>query len=405
MKARRGGPGLHRHRDHLVPWENCTVGPKIIHRPDKILPMILKDLLIALDQIAPVRNAESWDNVGLLAGDPGQTIRRILVTIDYTNTVAAEARNLNCDCIIAYHPPLFSAVKRITSDGPTALIHDAIRRGIAIYSPHTAWDATPGGTNDFLADCLDLIEVAPLLLNSNTATELKLVTFVPQVNVDAVSAALFAAGAGHIGDYNSCSFRSAGTGTFFGEPGTNPAIGQPGQFEIQPEIRMETIFPIAKMNAIIRALLASHPYEEPAYDLTMLAAQPTGIGQGRVGNLPVPMPIESVIDRIKTELNIPGVLLTGPEKRTVHSIAICAGSGGDLLDAAIAAKADVFLTGELRHHDALKAASAGMNVICTLHSNCERPSLTRLKARLDQLPAPRPEVILSQADRDPFSIR
>jgi dinuclear metal center YbgI/SA1388 family protein len=367
--------------------------------------MLLNSLVIALEQIAPLHAAESWDNVGLLTGDPGQSIHRILITIDYTKAVADEARHLNCDCIIAYHPPLFSAVKRLTSDGPAALIHDAIRRGIAIYSPHTAWDAAPGGTNDFLADCLGLVEVAPLRLNSNTATALKLVTFVPQANVDTVSTALFTAGAGHIGKYSSCSFRSAGTGTFFGEAGTNPTIGQPGQLEKQPEIRLEMIVPVAKTNSIVRALLASHPYEEPAYDLTVLAAQPTGIGQGRIGNLPSPHTVESLVGLIKTRLGISAVMLAGPEKRDVRRIGICAGSGGDLLDAAITAKADVFVTGELRHHDALKATNAGLNVICTLHSNCERPSLTRLKARLDQLPPPGPEVILSQADRDPFSIR
>ena len=294
--------------------------------------MLLKSLLTALEEIAPLKHAEPWDNVGLLTGDPQQQISRIMLSIDYTPAVAAEASNLNCDLIIAYHPPLFSAVKRMTADGPSALIHDAIRRGVAIYSPHTAWDVAPGGTNDFLADCLGLIDTAPLRVSSAATAYLKLVTFVPDPNVESVSAALFAAGAGHIGKYHSCSFRCSGTGTFFGEPGTNPAAGQPGQLEKQPEIRLETIVPIGKMNAIIAALLATHPYEEPAYDLTTLAALPSGTGQGgqgRVGNLPSPMMLDAVVDRIKKELNLPAVLVTG-ENRKIHRVAICAGSGGDL---------------------------------------------------------------------------
>jgi dinuclear metal center YbgI/SA1388 family protein len=376
--------------------------------------MLLKSILASLEEISPLHHAEAWDNVGLLTGDPSQSISRVMITIDYTAAAAAEARNLNCDLIIAYHPPLFSAVKRITAAGSTALIHDAIRRGVAIYSPHTAWDAATGGTNDFLADCLGLTDITPLRLNPATAANLKLVTFVPEVNVDAVSTALFNAGAGHIGNYNSCSFCTAGTGTFFGESSTNPATGQAGRLEKQPEVRLETVIPISRVSEIIRALHAYHPYEESAYDLTVLAATPTGIGQGRAGNLPLTTPLEKVVDRIKQELKLSAVLVSPSEKQQINRVAICAGAGGELLDAAIAAKADLFLTGELRHHDALKAAAAGVNVICTLHSNCERPSLTRLKARLEvqlqqllaaQAPTDLPQIFLSQSDRDPFSIR
>ena len=160
------------------------------------------------------------------------------------------------------------------------------------------------------------------------------------------------------------------------------------------------------VNAMIRALLASHPYEEPAYDLTMLAAPPAGDGQGRVGNLPSPMGFDNVVEKIKKELELSAVLTAG-EMKDIHRVAICAGAGGELLDVAIAAGADLFLTGELRHHDALKAASAGVNLICTLHSNCERPSLKRLMARLELLLVgeDRPQVFLSRRDRDPFSIR
>jgi dinuclear metal center YbgI/SA1388 family protein len=366
--------------------------------------MLLTQIIAALHQIAPLALAEPWDNVGLLVGDPRQSIAKVMFTIDYTPAVATEAEELNCDLIVAYHPPIFSAVKRITDGGPSALIHRAIRRGAAIYSPHTAWDAATGGTNDFLADLLGLKDVTPLRTIQPGAQYLKLVTFVPESHVDPVSDALFAAGAGHIGNYHSCSFRAPGIGTFFGQAGTHPAVGQSGILEKQPEIRLETIVPTAKTSEMIQVLLKTHPYEEPAYDLTPLAALPCSAGHGRVGNLTEPANLDSMVDRLKHALGVNGLLIA-PHHSTCRRVAICAGSGGELLDNAIHAKADVFLTGELRHHDVLKAISADVNVICTLHSNSERPSLTRLMSRLQQaLPTPLP-MVLSQTDRDPLSIR
>jgi dinuclear metal center YbgI/SA1388 family protein len=366
--------------------------------------MLLQTLLVSLGHIAPLHLAEPWDNVGLLAGDPQQDVQRILLCIDYTPAVAAEARENHCDLIIAYHPPLFSAVKTLTATGATALIHDAIRRGVAIYSPHTAWDAAPGGTNDFLADCLGLTRSSPLRTTPAPASFLKLVTYVPETNLDTLAAAVFNAGAGHIGNYSSCSFRSPGTGTFFGQPGTHPALGQPGQLESQPEIRFETILPADNAPSVINALLAAHPYEEPAYDLTTVTVPPVGAGHGKIGHLPAPLPLSTIVNTLKKQLNLEHLLVSGDSTASIERIAICAGAGGELLDAAITAGAQLYLTGELRHHDALKAAAANVNLICTLHSNSERPSLTRLKSRLQAL-ADLPPVLLSQTDRDPFSIR
>lgn len=367
--------------------------------------MHLKTILAALQEIAPLAYAESWDNVGLLTGDPGQEIRRIFLTIDYTPDVADEARNLNCDLIIAYHPPLFAAVKRITTDGPSSLIYDAIRRGVAIYSPHTAWDVADGGTNDLLADALGLAQRLPLRMITPADADLKLVTFVPESHLDAVSRALFAAGAGQIGNYSCCSFRAAGVGTFFGEPGAHPAVGQAGRLENAPEFRLETILPRPMVQAVLAALRKSHPYEEPAIDLTVLAAPPTGAGQGRIGELPEALPVAELVLRLKRELQLAALLVGGQEDRSVRRIAVCAGAGGELLDNALARGAELFVTGELRHHDALKAARGGVTTICTLHSNSERPSLMRLKSRLENALPDLPEALISQKDRDPFVVR
>jgi dinuclear metal center YbgI/SA1388 family protein len=325
-----------------------------------------------------------------------------MLTIDYTPAVAKEAAKQKCDLIVAYHPPLFHPIKRLTSESPEALIFDAIRRGVAIYSPHTALDAADGGTNDVLADAIGIVDRKPLRIATGKPSQYKLVTFVPKDAVEKVSRAIFDAGAGRIGQYSSCSFRSSGTGTFFGNEGTNPTVGQPKRLEIADEIRLETVVSIDKIEPVIRALRESHPYEEPAFDLNQLAAPPEGVGQGRIGTL-ASQSRQSVIERIKKELKLSHVMVSGPTDGTIQSAACCAGAGGEFLDDAIAQKADLYVTGEIRHHDAIKAANAGMTVVCTLHSNSERAVLPRLRDRLlEKLPAL--EVLISSDDRDPFTV-
>lgn len=363
--------------------------------------MKLQCVIDALEQIAPTRYAESWDNVGLLAGDPGQEVSRALLAIDYIDDVARERESLECDLVIAYHPPIFSAIKRLTAGH---VVFDAIRRGVSIYSPHTALDVADGGTNDVLCDVLGVSRRSALKLSDAKATQYKLVTFVPQEAVEKVSRALFDAGAGRIGKYSSCSFRMPGTGTFFGEAGTNPTMGQSGRLEQAAEVRLETFVPINKVTAIVEALRASHPYEEPAFDLNQLAGVPEGIGIGRVGEFDAAVERGELLGRIKRGLGLDRLLIAGPTEGAINRVAVCAGACGELLDNAIAQKAQLYLTGEMRHHDAIKAAQAGMTVVCTLHSNSERLSLRRLKQRLEEL-APPLECHLSQRDRDPFSIR
>lgn len=360
----------------------------------------LQILIDALQHIAPTRLAEAWDNVGLLVGDPAQEARGVMLAIDYTPDVADEARTAGCDFIVAYHPPIFAPLKRLNAD---SLIYDAIRRGVAIYSPHTALDVAEGGTNDLLADAVGMTSRAPLRIQPAQPSQYKLVVFVPTPQLESLSRALFEAGAGGgIGNYSSCSFRSPGTGTFFGEAGSRPAIGKPGQLEQVDEVRLETLVPITKADAVIRALRANHPYEEPAFDLIQLAAIGQPIGQGRVGDLP-PTDRPKLIQRIKCELEFSHVLVAGPQSGQITRAAVGAGSCGDMLDDAIKAKAQLYLTGEMRHHDAIKAANAGLTVVCTLHSNSERAVLKRVQKRLCEA-APGIPILVSQRDCDPFSL-
>jgi dinuclear metal center YbgI/SA1388 family protein len=365
--------------------------------------MELKQVLDALEVIAPTRYAESWDNVGLLVGDPAQDVSSAMLTIDYTPEVAAEAMTRECDLIVSYHPPIFGALKRITSAPSTSLIYDALRRGIAIYSPHTALDVAPGGTNDMLADAVGMTSRQPLRMSSAKPTHYKLVTFVPQEKLEQVSSALFDAGAGRIGNYGSCSFRTNGTGTFFGEEGTDPAVGKSGRLEQVNEIRLETVVPISAIDRVVQALRQAHPYEEPAFDLNQLAAAPEGLGMGRIGEVPAATRAQ-IIQRIKKELGITHLLVAGPTTGDVRRVAAGAGACGDLLDDAISQKADLYLTGEMRHHDAIKAARAGLTVVCVLHSNSERAVLKRLADQMAKRLAGL-ALSVSQQDRDPFSVQ
>jgi dinuclear metal center YbgI/SA1388 family protein len=358
----------------------------------------VSDLVSALDAIAPTAMAEPWDNVGLLLGDRAQPLSSALLCIDLSSDVVAEAAEQKCQAVVAYHPPIFEGLKRVTG-GP---VLEALRAGLAVYSPHTALDAAPGGTHDALADLLDLSERAPLRHKTGEG-ELKLVTFVPESAVAQLSDALFAAGAGRIGDYHSCSFRLAGTGTFFGEAGTQPKVGQRGRLEQVAEIRLETVVPRARLGAVVTALRQNHPYEEPAFDLVPLAGAPSSSGQGRVGTPPTGSDRQSLVARLKEALGVASVWLAGPASGRAKRVAVCAGAGGDLLGAALDADADLFITGELRHHDALRAARRGMTVVCTRHTVSERPVLPRLReqllARLPDL-----ELSLSRRDVDPFAL-
>ncbi len=363
--------------------------------------MKLSGILEWLEGIAPLRYAEAWDNVGLLVGDRQQTVSRGMLCIDYTDAVADEAKDAGCDFVIAYHPPIFKAMKRLVAP---CKIHDAIRRGVAIYSPHTALDVAEGGTNDVLADAIGLVDRQPLKLSDPKVTVAKLVTFVPKDQVETVANALFQAGAGKIGNYSSCSFRTEGEGTFFGEKGSNPQAGKAGQLERTSEIKIETVVPLDRLSTVIAALRAVHPYEEPAFDIVQLMAPPVARGMGRIGRFDSPIMRDVLFNRIKQALQIDHLLIAGATTGIAHTAAVCAGSCGDLLDEAIRQKADVYLTGEMRHHDALKAAAAGMTVICTLHSHSERITLRHLRDRLAEEFAP-VHWQLAATDRDPFAIR
>ena len=363
--------------------------------------MRLSEVVARLESISPIAYAEAWDNVGLLAGDPAQSVTRALVTVDLTKEVFDEARAKTCDLIVSYHPPIFSPLKRITSE---SLIFQAISRSIAIYSPHTALDVAQGGTNDVLADAVGMSATRTALRAPETKdVDYKLYVFVPEAACERVSRALFGAGAGKIGNYSGCSFRSPGTGTFFGEEGAKPALGHAGKREVVAELRLETAVPAARVADVIRALRASHPYEEPAFDLVRVASAPapSRIGLGRVGEVER-IDRKSLLEKIKKSLGVSNLLVAGTLDGEVTRVAVAAGACGDLYRDAIASSADLVLTGEMRHHDAI-AAGRKITVVCALHSNSERIAMQMLTAKLNENVAGF-EALQSKVDRDPFQI-
>lgn len=373
--------------------------------------MKLAETVAVLEDLVPPTLAESWDNVGLLLGDPSQEIGAALLCIDATPAVLAEARRLRCELLIAYHPPIFQALKRLHAG---SMPFEILRHGMACWSPHSALDVAEGGTSDVLAEALGLANPAPLrraaTTNANTAPSCKLVTFVPEESLEAVASAIFDAGAGVIGQYQSCSFRLKGTGTFLGGEGSSPRVGEKGRFEEVDEIRLEAVAPLAQLGGIVTALRRAHPYEEPAFDLVALhaAPRPSGTsgprGLGRIGYLAAPCSRADLLARVKSALSLEHLLVAGPAEGIVERAACGPGACGDLWEQAVMQGAGFYLTGEMRHHDALAAAAAGLTVACTLHSNSERAALPRLADRLRSA-CPSLGVHVSEVDADPFEIR
>jgi dinuclear metal center YbgI/SA1388 family protein len=359
------------------------------------------DVCHVLAATAPLDVAEEWDNVGLLIGDEAAPVGGLLLTIDLTEPVLAEATAAGADMVMAYHPPIFRPISRLTSSAaPVALA--AARAGVAVYSMHTALDAAVGGTNDVLAGALGVEALRPLV-PAGGADDCKVVVFVPAADVGGVSAAAFAAGAGRIGDYTECSFAAAGTGAFRGGAAAHPTVGRPGRAERTAELRLEVIAPRAKAAAVVEAIRAAHSYETPAIDVYRLEPLATGTGLGRIGELARPVTMKTFLARVKRAVGVPRVQVAGPAVGRVRRVAVGAGSCGDLWADAARGRADVFVTGEMRHHDALAAARASLAVVCVGHSHSERLALRAVARRLRR-ELPGLKIRISRKDRDPFAI-
>lgn len=367
---------------------------------------IVDSLVAAMNEIAPEELAESWDNTGLLLGLADDPITRVLLCIDLVDPVVDEALKREVDAVIAYHPPIFSPLSSLTDADPgAARILALARAGVAVHSPHTAADAAEGGVNDWLLETLEAEEgraIRPAGILPRTE-RLKIVTFTPRESEDAIRTALARAGAGRIGEYDHCSTGSEVVGTFRGGEGTMPTIGRSGRIERVEESRIETVCDPSVLAEVLAALREIHPYEEPPIEVHELSPRPRRhLGAGRIGHLASAATTTDLVERMRRRIPAGRFAIHDSSPRRKHQlVGLCAGSGGELLDDAISAGCTVFVTGELKHHDVLKAASRGCSVILAGHTNTERGWLKVLRRRLRRM-LPDVEFEISRSDRDPL---
>lgn len=315
----------------------------------------IKDIINALEQSAPFSLQESYDNSGLQVGNPENPVTKCLVCIDVTPEVMKEARENDCDLVISHHPLLFHGLKSITGTHYTeqALI-DAIKHDVAVLSVHTNLDAAYNGVSSYLAKRLGLVDVE--ILSPLHGRLKKLVTFCPATHADTLRAALFDAGAGHIGNYDCCSYHVAGQGTFRAGEGAHPFVGRINEVHTENELRIETIFPAYLERSVIKAMKDNHPYEEVAYDIYMLDQVFDRAGMGITGRFVEPMSEASFLALLKKTLHIPFLRHTQLRGKMIQRIAMCGGAGGFLLEKAMASGVDAFVTAELKYNQFMDAA-------------------------------------------------
>ncbi len=354
----------------------------------------LADWVALVDRRYPERDAASWDASGLQVGAPDDPVERVLVCLDVTDATLDEAHEEGAQLLLAHHPLLFRPLERLTpATAGGRLVLRAAREGLAVLAAHTNVDAAVPGTTDPIARLLQLTglrPLAPLRSESRPSSRVKLVTFLPEDALEPVIAALAGAGAGRIGAYQECAYSAPGVGRFTAGPGTAPAVGTPGETSEVAERRLEMVLDRTDLPAAVAALVAAHPYEEVAWDAyPLLDADPRPGGDGRpkgiglVGELPAPRSLAAIARLLTEGLPSPHLRLAGEPEREIRTVAACGGAGEGHIGDALAAGADVYVTGDLRHHPTLDARTMGMALIDAGHYRSEAaalPDLTRALA-------------------------
>ncbi len=322
------------------------------------MTVLMRDVTGLMDRWYPPSLASDWDAVGLVCGDPEAEVRRVLLAVDPAPAVVEEALGWEADLVVVHHPLLLEGVHSVAATTPKGrVVHDLVRGGCGLFAAHTNADAPAGGVNESLAHALGLADPAVIVPDPSDPLD-KLVTFVPQESAEEVRAAITAAGAGRIGDYDSCTFTAEGEGRFRPLDGAHPTIGRVGEVEVVAESRVEAVFPRGRRAAVVSALRAVHPYEEPAFDVLELADLPTmgraARGSGRIGRLSAPMTLRDFADHVAKVLprTAHGVRVGGDPDRVVETVAVTSGAGDFLLDTVLGTDADVYVTSDLRHHRA-----------------------------------------------------
>ena len=365
----------------------------------------LSDIVGIISKIAAPGLAESWDNSGLQVGDPAAEIKRIMVSLDASPTVVESAIVLGCQLLVTHHPLIFKPQKSISSSTPQGrLIHKAIRSGLAIVSMHTNYDIAEDGLNDVLAARLGLSGCLPLQMTSEQEL-LKLVVFVPEGSLEDVRRALFPY-TENIGAYQDCSFSACGEGTFTPQDGAKPFIGTVGETERTREYRLELLVSKPVLAKTIKALLAVHPYEEPAFDVYPLLNEGKRLGLGRVGRLATTVSLNEFAEQVGVALGMNCLRYVGNPTSQVKKVALCSGSGASLLHTAARTGADVLVTGDIKYHDARDAEDLGIALIDAGHFHTEiimvNAVSNRLNLMLKEAGFDGCEVLPSSVESDPF---
>jgi dinuclear metal center YbgI/SA1388 family protein len=359
-----------------------------------------------MERLAPKHYAEPEDKIGLQVGSLRKEIRKVLVALDVTPEVAAEAGAVGAELIIAHHAVIYRPLTHLQTDTPAgALAADLLRRDIAVYVAHTNLDTAEGGMNDWMAEALGL-DGRGVLREVHTDKLYKLVVYVPKDHQEAIRSAMFSAGAGWIGNYSHCSFNVEGTGTFLPREGTNPYIGKPGKLESVSEVRVETVVPQSAQKAVVSAMLKAHPYEEVAYDLYPMDLKGRSFGLGRVGSLPEAESLDAFAERVKRALDVPFVRVVGDGAKPIRKVAVLGGSGSRFIRNAMFAGADVLVTGDIDYHTAHDALVAGLALVDSGH-NAEKIMKAKvadwLRERLREK-GYATEAVASQVNTEPFRL-
>lgn len=344
--------------------------------------MKLSAIISALEAVAPPALQESYDNCGLLTGDPSWTCKGVLCTLDATEAVVDEAISKGCNLIVAHHPILFHGLKKINGKNyvERTLIR-AIKNDIAIYAIHTSLDNVITGVNSRMADRLGLVNRTVLAPREKTLR--KLYTFVPLAQVETVRSALFAAGAGHIGNYSEASFGVEGKGTFKAGEGASPFAGAVGERNVEAEIKLEVIFPAQLQGSLVSALCKAHPYEEVAYDVVDLVNTNRETGSGLVGELPEPLSPGAFLALLKKTFQAGVVRHTALPEAPIHRVALCGGAGSFLIPKALQAGVQAFITADLKYHEFFDAE--GRMLLCDIgHFESEQFTTDLLAELLQQ---------------------
>lgn len=325
------------------------------------------EVIALFEQLYPKYLAGEGDPVGLQVGTLNKKVSHVLVTLDVTIEVVEEAVRKGANLIIAHHPLIFSPLKHIRTDAMYGKIIEAcVKNDIAIYAAHSNLDIADGGVNDLLAEALGL-QQTKVMMETYEEVLKKLVVYIPTSHEEEVRAAIGNAGAGSIGDYSHCTFRSGGVGTFMPLKGSNPFIGAHGKLEEVEEVRLETVFPVPLQKAVLKAMLSAHPYEEVAYDIYPLENSGSSYGLGRIGVLQETMTLQQFAEYVKDKLEIAGVRMVGKPSETVSKVAVLGGKGAKYFRSAKFSGADVYVTGDLDYHTAHDAMMEGINMIDSGH--------------------------------------